>query len=139
MKSRMPSIVFGAICAAIALSQQVLADDAACQTIAAANSKSFASGASMNSKITKTGVDFIKATPQIYGFYTKLTCAYIRDESLNGESVSVYSQRYEAAAGTTNAQIWISKKTGLLLREEMDGDLGPKGKGHESMIFGYAK
>jgi hypothetical protein len=35
--------------------------------------------------------------------------------------------------------MWISNKTGLLLREELDGDIGPKGKGPESMVFSYAK
>jgi hypothetical protein len=139
MKFRRLSIVTGAICAAVALSQLALADDAACQAIVAANGKSFSNGVSVNTKINKTGVDFAKATPKIFGNYSKLICAYVRDEPIKGAPASVYSQRYESSAGITNAQIWISKKTGLLLREELDGDLGPKGKGHESMIFGYAK
>ena len=139
MKFRRLSIVTGAICAAVALSQLALADDAACQAIVAANGKSFSNGVSVNTKINKTGVDFAKDTPKIFSDYSKLICAYVRDEPFKGEPASVYSQRYESSAGITNAQIWISKKTGLLLREELDGDLGPKGKGHESMIFGYAK
>jgi hypothetical protein len=132
------SICIG-ICAALTISQWSMADDAACNAIDIANSKSYSSGVSTNTKINKTGVDFAKETPKIYSTYTKLTCEHVRDEVSNGEPASLYTQRYEAPAGTTSAQIWISKKTGLLLREELDGDLGPKGKGHESMIFSYAK
>jgi hypothetical protein len=139
MKIRLLFPVIGAICAAATLSQASLADDAACNAIEAANTKSYSGGVSANTKINKTGVDFAKDTPKIYGNYTKLICTYMRDELSKGELASLYTQRYESTVGITNAQIWISKKTGLLLREELDGDLGPKGKGHESMVFSYAK
>jgi hypothetical protein len=139
MQTRASSRFLAGFCAALAISHAALADDAACNAIDAANAKSYSSGVSANTKITKTGVDFAKATPKIYSQYTKLICVHIQDEDSNGEPASLYTQQYESPAGNTTAKIWISRKTGLLLREELDGDLGPKGKGHESMIFSYTK
>jgi hypothetical protein len=139
MKIRLIPTVLAGLFAGLGFSQGALADDDACNAIDAANTKSYSSGVSVNTKINKTGVDFAKITPKIYSQYTKLICVYVRDEVSSGEPAALYTQRYEAPAGITSAQIWISKKTGLLLREELDGDLGPRGKGHESMIFSYAK
>jgi len=133
------SVIAVALALVSGLAHTALADDAACQAIDDANSKSYSRGVTATMTIKKTGVDFAKATPQIYGLYTKLTCTHVSDETFNGEPAKLYSQRYESAAGTTDAKIWISKNSGLLLREELDGDLGSKGKGHESMLFRYVK
>jgi hypothetical protein len=105
MKLGRLSIVTGAICAVVALSHLALADDAACQAIDAVNGKSFSNGVSVNTRINKTGVDFAKDTPKIFSDYSKLICAYVRDEPFKGEPASVYSQRYESSAGITNAYI----------------------------------
>ena len=67
------------------------------------------------------------------------TCAYLRDEAVDGEAAAVYSDNFTGKAAKTEGQIWISKKTGLVLRQEVDVDLGAKGKGHQSIRFDYSK
>jgi hypothetical protein len=67
------------------------------------------------------------------------TCKYLRDEAVEGEAAAVYSDNFIGKAAKTEGQIWISKKTGLVLRQEGDVDLGAKGKGHQSIRFDYSK
>jgi hypothetical protein len=67
------------------------------------------------------------------------TCKYLRDEAVDGEATVVYSDNFISKAAKTEGQIWISKKTGLVLRQEGDVDLGAKGKGHQSIRFDYSK
>jgi hypothetical protein len=45
----------------------------------------------------------------------------------------------KSKAGLADGKVWISKKTGLVLQQEVDVDLGAKGKGHQSMKFDYKK
>jgi hypothetical protein len=67
------------------------------------------------------------------------TCKYLRDEVVDSEAAAVYSDNFIGKAAKTEGQIWISKKTGLVLRQEVDVDLGAKGKGHQSIRFDYSK
>ena len=67
------------------------------------------------------------------------TCKYLRDEAADGEAAVVYSDNFTGKAAKTEGQIWVSKKTGLVLRQEVDVDLGAKGKGHQSIRFDYSK
>jgi hypothetical protein len=67
------------------------------------------------------------------------TCTYLRDEAVDGEAAAVYSDNFTGKAAKAEGQIWISKKTGLVLRQEEDVDLGAKGKGHQSIRFDYSK
>ena len=67
------------------------------------------------------------------------TCKDLRDEAVDGEAAVVYSDNFTGKAAKTEGQIWISKKTGLVLRQEVDVDLGAKGKGHQSIRFDYSK
>jgi hypothetical protein len=67
------------------------------------------------------------------------TCKYLRDEAVDGEAAVVYSDNFTGKAAKTEGQIWISKKTGLVLRQEGDVDLGAKGKGHQSIRFDYSE
>ncbi|MHB8655049.1 MAG: hypothetical protein ACYDA9_14365 [Terriglobia bacterium] len=67
----------------------------------------------------------------------KGSCHYLKDESIGGEAAAVYSERSES--GEAQAQMWISKSNGLLLREEMDiGSGGHGGTTHISMRYEYA-
>lgn len=66
------------------------------------------------------------------------TCRLVRDESVNGESAALYSLHSESENGKEDAQMWISKRTGLPLREEMDMDVGGSGgKSHLSTRYEY--
>jgi hypothetical protein len=61
----------------------------------------------------------------------------LKDEPMGGETAAVYSERSQS--GEAQAQLWISKSSGLLLREEMD--IGSGGQGHAthlSMRYEYA-
>jgi hypothetical protein len=101
------------------------ADDAACERIRNANAKTGSSGIQMKS----TGYDFAMDTPTIYG-QGDHTCSYLRDEAVAGQPAAVYREQYRYRTGSTDATIWIAKTTGRLLREEQDGDIVGKGKGH---------
>jgi len=111
----------------LASSTDAYADQAACDKIAEANSKTGSSGARM----TTTGYPFAHDTPHIYGLGDQ-TCSYLRDEAVNGQPAAVYREQYKADTGSTDATIWISKSSGRVLREEQDGDIRGKGKGHIS-------
>ena len=67
------------------------------------------------------------------------TCQVVRDESVNGTPATVYSLHSKAENATEEAQMWIAKRTGLPLREEMDIDVGGgnMGKSHISIRYEY--
>lgn len=103
------------------------ADEAACQKIMAANVKT----GSLHVQMKVTGYDFAGDTPKLYGLGDH-SCAYLRDETVDGQSAAVYREQYKGDTGSTTATIWISKSSGRLIREEQDGDITGKGKGHIS-------
>jgi|ERR1700722_1128844 hypothetical protein len=110
-----------------------------CDAVHSAYQKMFS--ASNNSRATNSGA--VNVT-QAYGKITseaghKESCKYLRDESLAGEPAAVYSEIFTATSGTATGTIWISKKAGYTLRQDVDVDMGAKGKGHQSMIFDYPK
>jgi hypothetical protein len=119
----------GSISASLLLSVIVFArgDQAACDAIRAANVKTGSDGVQMK----VTGYAFAKDTPKIYGLGDQ-TCSHLRDEVIDDQPAAVYREQYKAATGSTDATIWISKSSGRLLREEQDGDIKGKGKGHIS-------
>jgi len=126
--SKSSILVIAALCSVFA-ALPARADKAACDRIDAANRFT-----PHNVNSTSTGFAFDQYTPDIFGGGTR-TCSYLHDDAVGGEAAAVYSERYVAKAGTTNAQLWISKTSGRLLREELDGDIPGKGKGHDSVRF----
>ena len=67
-----------------------------------------------------------------------VSCRAVRDESVNGESATVYSFHVENPAGVHDGQFWISKSKGFLLREDLDMQKpGQGGKDHTSIRFDY--
>jgi len=69
---------------------------------------------------------------------SKMTCRYLREESVNGEAAAVYSTHTETEDDKVDVQVWISKSEGLPLCEELDVDVGGKlGKSHSSMRYEY--
>jgi hypothetical protein len=67
-----------------------------------------------------------------------LSCHALRDENVNGESATVYSVHSEDERGIHDAQVWISKSKGVLLREETDAQKpGQSGKDHLSFRLDY--
>jgi hypothetical protein len=110
-----------------------------CNAVRAAYKATFAAG--VHTSIANSGaVNVTEAQGDITsdGRYQQ-SCQYLRDESVNGEPASVYSSTMKAKAGVADAKVWISKKAGLVLQQEVDVDMGAKGKGHQSMKFEYKK
>ena len=66
-----------------------------------------------------------------------ISCKHLRDESVKGESATVYSMHSETDHTKADAQVWISKSKGLLLRQEDDLDLGDGDKRHHSIRYEY--
>jgi hypothetical protein len=106
------------------------AQSSVCDTIRAANIKTGSSGGHMK----QTGYAFAGDTPKIYGLGDQ-TCHHLRDEVVGGVPTAVYREQYTAAIGSTDATIWISKTSGRLVREEEDGDVKGRGKGHISYVW----
>ena len=66
-----------------------------------------------------------------------ISCKHLRDESVKGESAAVYSAHSETEDTKTDAQMWISKSKGLLLRQDDDVDIGGGEKHHRSIRYEY--
>jgi hypothetical protein len=72
------------------------------------------------------------------GKNNKATCRYLREELVNGEAAAVYSIHGETEDAKSDTQLWISKSKGLLLRQEIDLDVGGQlGKSHSSTRYEY--
>lgn len=74
-------------------------------------------------------MDTIKSAEQLqqqamHRASAKDTCRYLRDEPENGEIAALYSTHSETSRGTMDMQIWISKRTGLILRHDIDSNGG---------------
>jgi hypothetical protein len=68
----------------------------------------------------------------------KSTCQFLRSESVNGEAAMLFSMHREYEEVKEDAQMLVSKGTGLLLRVEEDVDnRGNKIKEHRSTRFEY--
>jgi hypothetical protein len=67
------------------------------------------------------------------------SCKYLRDETLDGEAVSVYSDVMKSRLGIADSKVWISKTNGLVLQREVEVDMGAKGKGKQTIVFDYKK
>jgi outer membrane lipoprotein-sorting protein len=69
---------------------------------------------------------------------SKATCQLVRNEAVNGEASAVYFLHRELEGFKEDSQIWISKSSGMPLREEQDVDMGGEvGKMHNSARFEY--
>ena len=68
----------------------------------------------------------------------KATCQFLRSESVNGEAAMLYSMHREYEEVKEEGEMWVSQRTGLLLRVEMDVEsMGSKVKEHRSARFEY--
>lgn len=110
------------------------ADEATCALIRAADIKS----GSVGMQVKITGYNLAKDTPTLYAF-GQHACSHLRDEIVLGQPAAAYSSQYKGNTGITDATIWISKSTSGWLREEQDGDIVGKGKGHISYHWTAAK
>lgn len=81
----------------------------------------------------------LKALEQRNRKTARMTCHYVHDESVSGEKAALYTSHGESAHGKNDNQIWISRTTGLILRQETDMDTGrANGKAHLSVRYEYS-
>jgi hypothetical protein len=68
---------------------------------------------------------------------SKESCHFLKDDETEG-GAAVYDSHSETNLGKSDLKIWITKATGLPVREEIDLDLGGEaGKTHSSVRFDY--
>jgi hypothetical protein len=65
------------------------------------------------------------------------TCRLVREESLAGTSVGVYTIHNETDAGVSDSTLWISTADGLPLKQEVDMTAGDHEKSHSEVKFIY--
>jgi len=68
------------------------------------------------------------------------SCHFVKDDTVNGEAASVHFAHYESEDAKSDGQVWISKRSGLILRNELDIDSGG-GKSdlnHYSIRYDYS-
>jgi hypothetical protein len=67
------------------------------------------------------------------------TCHYVRDESVNGESTTLFAMHTYTDDETSDNQIWISKSKGLILKQESDIEISSNfPKTHASARYEYS-
>lgn len=65
-------------------------------------------------------------------------CKYVKDELVTGEMAVLYSSHDVTSKGSVDSHMWISKATRLLMRVDMDIDVGGSGgKSHTSSRYEY--
>jgi hypothetical protein len=66
------------------------------------------------------------------------SCHLVREESLEGVKVTVYSAHTETSHGSSDEQLWISKSDGLLVHENIDmntDDHGGKSRAEIRVVY----
>jgi hypothetical protein len=67
-----------------------------------------------------------------------VTCRYLRDESVEGVSTTVFSEHSKTETGESNALIWIAKGNAMPVREQVDMDPGNPGARHLEVRIVYS-
>lgn len=68
---------------------------------------------------------------------TTARCSVVREEEVDGQAAILYSRRTTDEDSNINTQLWVSKKTGLPLKQVIDMDAGASGKNHQSVRYDY--
>jgi len=69
---------------------------------------------------------------------TQTTCQYVREEVVDGEAAQVYSGHSANDTDKVVFTVWISKRRGLPLKQDIDMDVGgAMGKSHRSLRYEY--
>jgi hypothetical protein len=68
-----------------------------------------------------------------------ISCKYLREETVDDQTARVYTAHSETDYDKTDATLWISKATGMPLKQEEDKDVGEgeAGKVHVSIRYEY--
>ncbi len=66
------------------------------------------------------------------------TCRRVREESVAGTPVGVYTIHNETDAGVSDSTLWISTADGLPVKQEVDMTAGDHEKSHSEVKFVYS-
>ena len=58
-----------------------------------------------------------------------LSCKRTGDDTVGGEAATVYTEHTENEDTKSDGKIWVSKSRGVILKEEIDLDIGGRGQG----------
>ena len=91
-------------------------------------------------KWMKSPIDNAEVRKSVKDAFTKVkaTCSHLRDESGNGEPVAVWRIHSVSEFDTSDRDLWISKRSGLLLKSDVHQDVGGSlGKSHTVSRYEY--
>ena len=133
------SLSAAALCAVLHLASPAVAPaDDGCMAVHAAYQKMNSTATSQNVK-NSGKANVTNALGAITSGDYEETCKLLRAENMNGEPAQVYSDEFKSKAGQAHGTVWISKKSGATLRQDVDVDMGAAGQGHQSITFEYKK
>jgi hypothetical protein len=84
--------------------------------------------------------DMLKQEKENIDQATAYTCHATKDETVGGQATTVYRVHSENESSKADADVWVAKSTGLVMRTEEDIDLGGDAtdKTHYSMKYDYS-
>ena len=132
--NRTTHAILGAMISVSFMSRSVSAANP-CDTIVIANKATMQSEYTTTDK--STGVPITPYMSKIHMHYTEQSCKLVREDSINGEAVAVYTQHMVAPEGSTDEELWISRQSNRILREEIDGEITGQGHGHLSVLYHF--
>lgn len=132
--NRMTHVILGAMISVSLMSRGVSAANP-CDTIVMANKATMQSKYTTTSK--STGVPITPYMSKIHMHQTEQSCKFVREDSINGEAVAVYTQHMVAPEGSTDEELSISRQSNRILREEIDGEITGQGHGHLSSLYHF--
>jgi hypothetical protein len=66
-----------------------------------------------------------------------LSCKRTGDDTVGGEAATIYTEHSENEDSKSDGKIWISKSRGVILKEELDLDIGEASKEHITVRYEY--
>jgi hypothetical protein len=69
---------------------------------------------------------------------TAYTCHATKDDMVGGQATTVYQVHTENESSKADAEVWVAKSTGLVMRTEEDIDAGAGAKMHYSIKYDYS-
>jgi hypothetical protein len=82
--------------------------------------------------------DMLKQEKQNIEQATAYTCQASKDDMVGGLATTVYRVHTENESSKADAEVWVAKSTGLVMRTEEDIDVGVGAKMHYSIKYDYA-
>jgi len=109
--------------AALSSAPALAADD--CTAVRAA----YKAGGQKKLHMEITGQITLDEMSAIHKAKTADTCKLLRSETYKGQAALVYLEHVTGPAGTSDETVWVSKKTGFMLHQEVSTEISGRGKG----------